>query len=99
MRKSRKRKYDEPLRHPGHTRPRTRREFLAQGFIMGSAAVIGGATVTLPGQVQAQLAPDLLPFVSGCGIATQGAGQTRPVTKFWEIMVLFFHQIDNFCLP
>ncbi len=42
---------------------------------MGSAAVIGGATVTLPGQVQAQLAPDLLPFVSGCGIATQGAGK------------------------
>ncbi len=75
MRKLRKRKYDDPLRHPDHARPRTRREFLSQGFIMGSAAVIGGATVTLPGNVQAALAPDLLPLISSCGIATQGAGK------------------------
>jgi hypothetical protein len=37
--------------------------------------VLGSATVTLSNGVQAQLAPDLLPLVSGCGIATQGAGK------------------------
>jgi len=30
----------EPLRHPDHPRPRTRREFIAQGFISGGAAAI-----------------------------------------------------------
>lgn len=31
---------DEPLRHQGHKRPVTRRDFLAQGFLTGSATVI-----------------------------------------------------------
>jgi len=68
--------YDEPLRHPDHPRPRTRRQFLAQGFISGSGLVLGGATVTLgPRRARAALSPDLLPLVSACGIATQGAGK------------------------
>ena len=75
MRRRRQRKYDDPMYHPNHPRPRTRREFLSQGFMLGAGSVIGGSTVTLPGNVQAQLAPDLLPLVSSCGIATQGAGK------------------------
>ena len=75
MRKPRRRNYDDPICHAGHARPRTRREFLSQGFIMGSGAVLGSAMVTLPGNVQAQLSPDLVPLISDCGIATQGAGK------------------------
>ena len=30
----------EPLRHPDHPRPRTRREFIAQGFMAGGASVV-----------------------------------------------------------
>ena len=39
------RRYDDPIRHPDHPRPRTRREFLSQGFIFGSGLVLGGADV------------------------------------------------------
>ena len=42
---------------------------------MGSAGVLGSASVTLPGNVHAQLSPDLVPLISQCGIATQGAGK------------------------
>ena len=52
-----------------------RREFLAQGFIMGSAAVVGSTSVLLPGGARAQLAPDLVPLIADCGIATNGAGK------------------------
>jgi hypothetical protein len=31
---------DEPLKHGSHKRPVTRRDFLAQGFITGSATVV-----------------------------------------------------------
>ena len=75
MPRLRKRKYDDPLCHADHPRPRSRREFLAQGFIMGTASVLGSATVMLPGDVRAQLSPDLVPLISDCGIATQGAGK------------------------
>ena len=75
MLRLRKRKYDDPLLHPDHARPKTRREFLAQGFIMGTSTVLGSAMVTLPGNVHAALSPDLVPLISDCGIATQGAGK------------------------
>jgi len=42
---------------------------------MGSGAVLGSAALTLSNGVQAQLAPDLLPLISSCGIATQGGGK------------------------
>lgn len=31
----------QPMRHADHRRPMTRREFLAQGFMAGSATVLG----------------------------------------------------------
>jgi len=76
MIRRRKRNYDDPIRHPDHRRPRTRREFLAQGFILGGASVVGGATISLgPGKANATLSPEPLPLIQGCGIATQGAGK------------------------
>ena len=71
-----KRNYFDPIRHPNHPRPKSRREFLAQGFLTGSGMALGGATIALPGsKAHAALSPDLLPLVSQCGIATQGAGK------------------------
>jgi len=74
MIRRRKRKYDDPLFHPDHPRPRTRREFLGQGFIMGGAGVLGTSSLTLGNRAQA-LSPDVAAMVSNCGIATQGAGK------------------------
>lgn len=75
MRRPRKRNYDDPMFHADHSRPRTRREFLAQGFLMGTGMVLGGTSVLLPNNARATLSADLLPLVSSCGIATQGAGK------------------------
>jgi len=75
MRSKGKRNYDDPIRHPDHRRPRTRRDFLAQGFIMGSATVLGGVTLPLAPGRSVALSGDLADLVTQCGIATQGAGK------------------------
>jgi hypothetical protein len=76
MWRQRTRHPDDPIRHGSHRRPRTRREFLAQGFLLGAVTAIGGSTLMLkPGRARAALAPDLAALVSRCGIATQGAGK------------------------
>lgn len=76
MRRRGKRNYDDPIRHPDHRRPRTRRDFLAQGFIAGTGALLGGATISLgPGKARAALSPDLIPIVTSCGIDQLGAGK------------------------
>jgi hypothetical protein len=67
---------NEPYRHPDHPRPRTRREFLAQGFISGTATVLAPAMFGLfasPRDARAQLASDIQAAVTACGITT-GAG-------------------------
>jgi hypothetical protein len=38
---------DEPLRHPDHRRPITRRDFIAQGFLRGAAMVTAPSLLTL----------------------------------------------------
>lgn len=72
---------DEPLRHPDHPRPVTRREFMRQGFLGASAVVTGGTLLKYLLQPQlamadvisidpdiASLAPSECPFgVSGHG--------------------------------
>jgi hypothetical protein len=66
----------EPLRHPDHPRPTTRREFIAQGFMAGGASVVLPSLAALlanPKIAHAQLAPDIASAVTSCGI-TQGAG-------------------------
>ena len=53
---------DEPLRHPDHPRPVSRRDFLAQGFIGGSATLAGASLFGLfadPRAARAALSSDL----------------------------------------
>jgi hypothetical protein len=67
----------EPLRHQDHPRPRTRREFLAQSFITGSATVIGPSLLGLlaaPRQARAALSTDISNLLGPCSITT-GAGK------------------------
>ena len=52
----------EPLRHPDHPRPVTRREFLGQGFIGGTVAFAGASVFSLfadPRKAYATLSPDI----------------------------------------
>ena len=68
----------EPLRHPDHPRPSTRREFIAQGFMAGGASVVLPSLAGLlanPRIADAAppLAPDIAAAVTACDI-TQGAG-------------------------
>jgi hypothetical protein len=67
--------FREPLRHNDHPRPRTRREFLAQGFMTGAATVIGPALLggLAPRSARAQLASDIEALIGPCQITT-GAG-------------------------
>ena len=68
--------YDEPLRHPDHARPVTRRDFVSQGFLGGSAYALGGGVLSLfsnPREAMAALSGDL--DTIGCGISTAGAGK------------------------
>ena len=74
----RSRNYFEPQRHPEHPRPITRRQLIAQGFMAGTATVLGGGVLSLfanPRAAYAALAPDLEALKSSCGIAVQGAGK------------------------
>jgi len=76
MAKKLKRNYDDPLRHLDHSRPVTRRDFLSQGFISGSALATGGGVLSLfsnPREALASLSGDL--DTAACGIATAGAGK------------------------
>jgi hypothetical protein len=67
----------EPLRLQEHPRPRTRREFLAQSFITGSATVIGPSLLAMlaaPRPAHAALDTDILNLLGPCSITT-GAGK------------------------
>ena len=66
----------EPLRHPDHPRPTTRRQFISQGFMAGGASVLLPSLAGLlanPRIANATLAPDLQTAVTACGISA-GAG-------------------------
>ena len=69
---------NEPLPHPDHRRPVTRRDFIAQGFVRGGAMVLGPTIFGLfanPRAARAALSPDLEALRQSCGIAVQGAGK------------------------
>ena len=74
--KRNQRHYDDPLRHPDHSRPVTRRDFVAQGFLAGSAYALGGGVLSLfsnPREAHALLSGDL--DTGGCGISLGGAAK------------------------
>ncbi len=66
----------EPLRLQEHPRPRTRREFLAQSFITGSATVIGPSLLAMLAArpAHAGLDTDISNLLGPCSITT-GAGK------------------------
>jgi hypothetical protein len=70
----------EPLRLNEHSRPRTRREFLAQGFLTGAASVVGPTLAGMlaypraAGASPSLLAGDITQAVQDCHITT-GAGK------------------------
>lgn len=71
---------DEPLRHPDHSRPRTRREFISQGFITGSATLAGASMLSIMSKSNtafAELAGDIdaLRAQSICDIQNASAGK------------------------
>ncbi|MCJ7555317.1 MAG: general secretion pathway protein GspF [Gammaproteobacteria bacterium] len=68
----------EPLRLNDHSRPLTRREFIAQGFMTGAATIMGGGVLGLfsdPRAAYAALSGDIATLRDSCGIATAGAGK------------------------
>ena len=68
---------NEPFRHQDHPRPRTRREFVAQGFMTGAATVIAptlAGMLAYPRAARAGLDPDIQTAVTNCNITT-GAGK------------------------
>ena len=74
-----KRDLDAPQMHPDHPRPVTRRDFVSQGFLGGSALAFGGGALSLfanPREAYAALSNDLQPLLTTpCNIATSGAGK------------------------
>jgi hypothetical protein len=71
---------DEPLKHGSHKRPVTRRDFLAQGFLTGSATVVAPAILGAllnPRQARADLQPDMRFLADNAAICNiqQGAGK------------------------
>jgi hypothetical protein len=66
----------EPLRHQDHSRPRTRREFVAQSFMTGAATVVGPSLAGMllyPKAARATLAGDIQSAVTACNITTGAA--------------------------
>lgn len=53
-------KLNEPLRHPDHRRPVSRREFISQGFRAGGATMLGTSLLGLLGSKAHAISPDLL---------------------------------------
>lgn len=66
---------NEPLRHPDHHRPRTRRELIAQGFQLGMASVVGTSILGFGAPARAALSSSLDQAIADCGIQFDGAGK------------------------
>lgn len=76
---------DQALRHADHRRPMTRREFIAQGFMSGTGAVLGGSLLNLiasPNKAFATLSDDLEAQKALCGIIQNGQAKKIPFICF-----------------
>jgi hypothetical protein len=70
-------KLDEPLKHGSHKRPVTRRDFLAQGFLTGSATLIAPTLLgsVLSSRAQAALSTDMQQVATQICNITAGRGK------------------------
>lgn len=69
---------DSPLLHLHHSKPVSRRDFIATGLSYGAAVLTTGSVFGLfanPGKAFADLSPDLTLLKQQCGINVQGAGK------------------------
>ncbi|WP_308365065.1 MULTISPECIES: hypothetical protein [unclassified Microbulbifer] len=85
MRKKKSFQLDEPLRHPDHHRPVSRRDFLGQGFRTGLATVLGGSLFSLfadPRRAHAALSSDLEALRGPCGVSAAGGAGKIPFICF-----------------
>ena len=78
---------DTPLLFEDHGRPVTRRQFINQGLMTGSATVLSGGVFGMfanPNQARAAVAPDLTELANdiGCILGGVGAGQSIPFICF-----------------
>src|ERR1044072_3416528 len=67
---------DEPIKHDSHKRPKTRRDFIAQGFMTGPAVIAAPSFLAMligPEKALA-MSPDLAALKDTCNI-TAGAGK------------------------
>ncbi len=72
------RHYDAPQYHADHPRPVTRRQFVAQGFMTGTAYATSAGILGLfsnPREAAAALSPDLDALLTPCGAGGVGAGK------------------------
>ena len=68
---------NEPLRHQDHSRPVTRRQMLAQGFLTGGATIAAPTLLSMlnPLVANATLSPDIAALKLTCGLGLPGAGK------------------------
>ena len=67
---------DAPLLLNDHSRPMTRRELISQGFMAGTATVVGGSMFSLfAPSALAALSQDIVDKRTACGIHSSGAGK------------------------
>ncbi|CAM3707881.1 general secretion pathway protein GspF [Rheinheimera salexigens] len=69
---------DSPLLHNCHSKPVTRRDFIATGLSYGAAILTTGSVMSMfanPSNAFAELAPDLELLKRQCGINVEGAGK------------------------
>lgn len=90
MAKFKKKQYldpDAPLKFEDHGRPLSRRQFIQQGFMTGSATVLSGGVFSMfanPNQAQAAVSQDLTQLAAdiGCTLGGIGAGASIPFICF-----------------
>ncbi len=78
---------NDPLRHADHPRPTTRRDFLKQGFVTGSGAVLTGGVFGLfsnPREAYAAVSSDLNALATdvGCSIGALSGASKIPFICF-----------------
>lgn len=73
---------NDPLLHPDHRRPKTRREFIAQGFKAGTGTVLSTSLLSVISDTALALPPDLEAAATAAGCDIGGGGNRIPFMSF-----------------